>query len=167
MQMVFVLSPEMTKQRQAIVLSVRGSKLYKLMCDLLAPAKPKENWYQELVKLIQDHLAPKPSAIVQRFEFNNRIRNEGESVADCVAALRNVVEHCEYKDTLEMLLWDRIVCGIRDEKIQRRLLDEKELTFAKAYEIATSLEITSKNMVVVGGQQGNFTRGWNNQWNEA
>ena len=46
-------------------------------------------------------------------------------------------------------LRDRIVCGIRDEKIQRRLLVEKELTFAKAYEIATSMEITSKNMAVL------------------
>ena len=136
-------------KRRAILLSVCGSKVYKLMCDLLAPAKPKEKSYQELVKLIQDHLAPKPSEIVQRFKFNNRFRNEGESVADFVAALRNLAEHCEYKDTLEMMLRDRIVCGIRDEKIQRRLLVEKELTFAKAYEIATSMEITSKNMAVL------------------
>ena len=41
------------------------------------------------------------------------------------------------------------MCGIRDEKIQRRLLVEKELTFAKAYEIATSMEITSKSMAVL------------------
>ena len=136
-------------KRRAILLSVCGSKVYKLMCDLLAPAKPKEKAYQELVKLIQDHLAPKPSEIVQRFKFNNRFRNEGESLADFVAALRNLAEHCEYKDTLEMMLRDRIVCGIRDEKIQRRFLVERELTFAKAYEIATSMEITSKNMAVL------------------
>ena len=41
------------------------------------------------------------------------------------------------------------MCGTRDEKIQRRLLVEKELTFPKAYEIATSMEITSKNMAVL------------------
>ena len=41
-------------------------------------------------------------------EFNNRFRNEGESVADFVAALRNLAEHCEYKDTLEMMLRDRL-----------------------------------------------------------
>ena len=61
-------------------------------------------------------------------------------MADFVAALRNLAEHCEYKDTLETMLRDRIVCGIRDEKIQRRLLVEKELIFAKAYEIATLME---------------------------
>lgn len=72
----------------------------------------KQGLQAELVKLIRDHLAPKPSEIVQRFKFNNRFRNEGESVADFVAALRNLAEHCEYKDTLGMMLKDRIVCGI-------------------------------------------------------
>ena len=32
-------------KRQAIFLSVCGSKIYKLMCDLLAPAKPEEKSY--------------------------------------------------------------------------------------------------------------------------
>ena len=41
----------------------------------------------------------------------------------------------QYRDTLEMMLGDRIVCGIRDEEIQRRRLVEKDLTFQKAYEI--------------------------------
>ena len=61
-----------------------------------------------------------------------------------MASLRDLAEHCEYRDTLGTMLRDRLVCGIRDKKIQRRLLVEKELTFQKAYEIATS-----KNMEVL------------------
>ena len=38
-------------------------------------------------------------------------------MADFVASLRNLAEHCEYRDTLETMLRDRIVCGIRDKKI--------------------------------------------------
>ena len=38
--------------------------------------------------------------------------------ANFVAALRNLAEHCEYRDTLNTMLRDRIVYGIRDEKIQ-------------------------------------------------
>ena len=61
-------------------------------------------------------------------------------MADFLVTLRNLAEHCEYRDTLETMVRDRIVCGIRDEKIQRRLLVEKDLTFQKGYEIATSME---------------------------
>ena len=32
-------------KRRAILLSVCGGKIYKLMCDLLAPAKPGEKSY--------------------------------------------------------------------------------------------------------------------------
>ena len=66
-----------------------------------------------------------------------------------MAALRNLAKHCEYGDTLETMLRDRVVCGIRDEKIQRRLLVEKKLTFQKAYEIATAMDVTMKNMTVL------------------
>ena len=83
-------------KRRAILLSVCRSKVYKPMCNLLAPAKPKEKSYQELVKLIQDHLAPTSSEIAQRLKFHNRFRKEGESVTDFVAVLRNLAEHCEY-----------------------------------------------------------------------
>lgn len=48
-----------------------------------------------------------------------------------------------------MMLTDRIVCGSRDEKIQQRLLVEKDLTFQKVYEIATLMEITSQKMAVL------------------
>ena len=89
--------------------------------------------------------SPPPPGI----KFNNPFRNEGESVADFVAALGNLAEHCEYRDTLETMLMDRIVCGIRDEKIQGRPLQEKDLTFQTAYEIATSMEITSQNVSVL------------------
>lgn len=81
---------------------------------------------------------------MQRLKINNRFCYEGESVADFVAALWNVAEHVTI-----IILRDRIVCRIRHKKIQRRLLVEKELAFAKAYEIATSIEITSKNMAVL------------------
>ncbi|KAL9960436.1 hypothetical protein ACROYT_G033892 [Oculina patagonica] len=143
------MRPQATRRKGERYYYVCGSKVYKLMCDLLAPVKPGEKSYQDLVKLIQDHSAPKPSEIVQRFKFNSRFRNEGESVADFVAALRNLAEHCGYNDTLETMLRDRIVCGIKDEKIQRRFLVEKELTFQKAFEIATSMEITTQNMAVL------------------
>ena len=44
MQMVLVMSPEMhlLVKRRAILLSVCESKVYKLMCDLLAPAKQRK-----------------------------------------------------------------------------------------------------------------------------
>ncbi|CAB4041637.1 Hypothetical predicted protein [Paramuricea clavata] len=121
------------KQR-AILLSVCGSK-----------TKPSEKTFAELVELVQQHQHPKPSAIVQRFKFNTRFRKPGESIASYVAELRSLSEHCDFKSTLEEMLRDRLVCGINDEQIQRRLLAESSLDFKKAMKIVTSMETAVKN----------------------
>ena len=43
------------------------------------------------------------------------------------------------------MLRDRLVCGVNDEQIQRRLLAESSLDFKKALKIATSMETAVKS----------------------
>ena len=117
-----------TKKRN-ILLTVCGSKIYGLIRNLLSPAKPDTKSYDQISKLVEKHLNPKPSAVVRRFRFYNKMRGNGQSVADFVAELRQLSEDCEFGDTLETMLRDRLVCGIADTQIQKRLLQEKELDF--------------------------------------
>ena len=101
---------------------------------------------------LENHFSPKPSVIVERFKFHSRSRLEGENVAEFVAGLRRLSEHCKFGTTLEDMLRDRLVCGISDDSIQRRLLGERELTFKKAVEIATATEMASRNVMDLGGK---------------
>ena len=131
------------KQR-AILLSVCGSKTYTLVRNLTRPGKPSDKTFKELIELVQEHENPKPSSIVQRFKFNTRFRKPGESIASYVAELRSLSEHCDFQTVLEDMLRDRLVCGINDKQIQRRLLAVKTWDFKKAMEIATSMETAVK-----------------------
>ena len=47
---------------------------------------------------------------------------------------------CEFGEFLDQEFCDKLVCGIQNETIQRRLLTEKELTAARAYELARGME---------------------------
>ena len=47
-------------------------------------------------------------------------------MADYLAALRHLTEHCSYKDTLETMLQDRLVRGINDAGIQKKLLQDND-----------------------------------------
>ncbi|XP_072304768.1 uncharacterized protein [Eucyclogobius newberryi] len=131
------------KQR-AILLSVVGASTYSLMRNLLSPEKPKDKTYQQLVLLMKNHFDPKPSEIVQRYKFDSRSRKPNESVLDYVPELRRLAQDCNYGDTLQQKLRDRIVCGINDDRIQRRLLAETDLTCEKAYSIAVASETANK-----------------------
>ena len=75
-------------KKRATLLSVCGAQTYKLICDLVAPQKPKDKTFDELKDVVQKHLKPKPSVIVQRYKFNTRGQTSGESVACFVAGLR-------------------------------------------------------------------------------
>ena len=131
-------------KKVAVFLTVVGGKAYTLLRNLLAPIKPATKSYSELVKVMKDHLKPKPLIIAERFKFHRRNQREGEQVAQYLAELRRLTEQCDFKDYLEEALRDRFVCGLRSEVIQRRLLAEEELTLKKAYEIAHGMETASR-----------------------
>ena len=82
---------------------------------------------------------------MQRFKFNSCRRRQGETVATFVAELRRLTEYCDFGTSLEDMLRDRLVCGVNDDRIQRRLLSEPNLTFARAFELAQALESAEKH----------------------
>ena len=53
-----------------------------------------------------------------------------ETVSEFVAGLHRLSEYCQFAATLDDML--RVVCGIRDRRLQKRLLAETDLTFQKA-----------------------------------
>ena len=57
------------ERKRAIFLSVIGPRTYKLLSSLVAPSKPGEKTYDELVVALTEHHSPAPSEIVQRFMF--------------------------------------------------------------------------------------------------
>ena len=63
-----------------------------------------------------------------------------------MAELRSLARYCKFGASLNDLLRDRIVCGINDENIQRRLLAEKTLTLDSALDIAVGMESARKNV---------------------
>ena len=67
-------------------------------------------------------------------------------VATYVAELRTLAEYCNFEDTLEKMLRDRLVTGIKDDGIQKKLLAEPKLTYKRALEIAQGCEEAEKNL---------------------
>jgi hypothetical protein len=129
-------------KKRAILLSVVGAQTYELLRSLLSPEKPSEKSYDELVEILEKHCHPKPSPIVQRCKFYACERAHSQTVASFVANLRKFSEHCQFGASLQEMLRDRLVVGINDQTIQKRLLavEYEKLTFTKAFEMATSIE---------------------------
>ena len=146
-------------RRRAIFLSAVGVSTYRLLRNLVSPRIPGEVPYDHLMQALTAHFCPAPSEIVQRYKFHCLFRQQGQSVAAFVAELRAGVEFCNFGTSLEEIIRDRLVCGISDEQIQRRLLSENKLTLTKALELAQSMELAKKSTEVLSTAKSEIEAG--------
>lgn len=132
-------------RRRAIFITVVGASTYALLKNLLSPAQPTDRTLAQLLEILSRHFEPPPSEIVERFKFNSRVRKTGESVSLFVAELRSLARYCNFGATLDVMLRDRVVCGINDDMIQKKLLSEQNLTLNRATEVAIATEAAVRN----------------------
>ena len=73
---------------------------------------------EELVKRVTTHFNPKSSPIIKCREFNMCEQKDGKIVTEFIAVILKIPEHCEYGDTLNDMLRDRLVCGVFGKYVQ-------------------------------------------------
>ena len=131
-------------KKVSVLLSVVGGKTYSLLCSLFTPDKPQSKSFATIVKTLEDHSETKLNVIAERFHFYRRSKMPSESVAEFVAELKRLATHCAFGDNFNEALRDRLVCGLRNQGTQKRLLSEQDLTFQKAIDIARGVESAEK-----------------------
>ena len=126
------------------LLSLIGSKTYSLLRDVLWPEKPADKNFEEIVSAIQKLLNPKPLEIAERSRFYKR-NQQGESVLSYVVELKKLTIHYNFGGSLEETLRDKLVCGLINQQIQKRLLVESKLKFSKAVDMAVAMETATRD----------------------
>ena len=83
--------------------------------------------------------------VVNRFSFNTRARQPSESIVEYIAELRKLALSCNFGNR------DRLICGVNQPGIQRKLLSEGELSFEQALAIAQSIETAKQDAPKLAG----------------
>uniref|UniRef100_UPI00358E58B7 uncharacterized protein n=1 Tax=Myxine glutinosa TaxID=7769 RepID=UPI00358E58B7 len=133
------------ERKRAVLLTVIGPAAFGLLKRLVEPRKVGRESFASLVETMREHLESEPSDIVHRFEFNSRERRPCESVALFNDDLIKLAERCNFRRVRDDMLRDRLVCGVNDQLIRRRLLSERQLTYERALEIALGIETAAKD----------------------
>ena len=139
----FVLANGVTEDAQKLhlFLTLIGASTFKLLSNLIAPQEPGDLSYTQVVEWqLTSHFKPKMLKISERFRFYKRNQLRGENVANYLAELRRLALTCEFGNFLIEALCDKLVCGLTDEAIQRRLLAEADLPLTKALTLAQAME---------------------------
>ena len=77
-------------QGKSVLLTVIGAQVYDTLRSLLAPVKPQEKSFIELITILKQHFDPKPLVIGERFRFYRRSQKVNETVAEFQADLRKL-----------------------------------------------------------------------------
>ena len=137
------------KEKRASLLCVCGSKTYTLIRDLLQHGKPADTGLEDILKKVGKHYSPTPSGTLQIPQPKTSARGKRVRV---YRGFRKLTEHCKFGETLDDMMRDRLVCGIKDETVQWRLLAEPDLKNKRAVELALAFELVSKNTLDLNSQ---------------
>ena len=118
------------------------------MAFLSKTPKKRRTWLKSL-----SYGSRKTNIIYERYLFNNRNQQEGETVETYASTLRSLqADTCNFGVLKDELIKDRIVCGVRDNGMRKKLLQVPELTCDKCVDICRSAEATSTQLEAMTGQ---------------
>lgn len=179
-------------KKRAVLLTSCGESTFDTVRALLAPKKPSEVEFGEIVKLLNEHYDPKPAELLSRFKFHQRNQAPAETISEYVAALRKIAADCNFGTVtnvtarttatattassssevtqaaqvaqtpgaefstvlpLDVMLRDRFICGIKDSRLQQRLLVERHITFDRAYAMALATESAASQQRHIQGEK--------------
>lgn len=111
---------------------------------LAAPTDIETITWATLQTILKEHYTPSPSPMVKQNEFYSRRQKEGETINNFVARLRELASECEFINP-EKMMKDRIILGMRDLTLQKKLLVRREATFKDVREEARIAESCDKS----------------------
>ncbi|KAL5503331.1 hypothetical protein EMCRGX_G010260 [Ephydatia muelleri] len=117
-------------------------------CDATDKAKKV---YAEAVHTFEKFFGVRKNLIFERARVNSRDQMEGESTEQYLLVLHALARNCEYGQLREELICDRIVIGILDKVLSKRLQMDPELTLEKASRMRTP-RVLDKEMDSVKGE---------------
>ena len=114
--------------------------------------------YTELKTKRKNLFAPKAIEITENFKFYNRKQQPQEDISAFTNALNNPSLHCNFGDFKDKALLNQFVVGVRDTRLQRRLLETADLTYDRAVQIAAAMELTDKETTaMLHSKMGQYT----------
>lgn len=132
-------------RKAALLLNCIGTEAQDLYLNVLKKNEEIDK-YEHILKIFDDYFAPKQNEVMNTFNFNNRRQEDGENFDSFYSNIKQLVKNCNFMDLESRMLRDRIVMGIRDRNLQRKLLEIKDLTLDMAVDKCRAAELSREHM---------------------
>ncbi|XP_062550769.1 uncharacterized protein LOC134215640 [Armigeres subalbatus] len=102
---------------------------------------------EELIEKLKRKLDKMDSALIQRFKFESRVQQSGETASEFLFSLKLQAEYCNYKSDKQDRILDRVLIGLSDDALRQKLLaeDGDKLNLAQVEKIISTWELAASN----------------------
>ena len=149
------ISTQGEEYQKALFLCTIGQSALEIFNAFQFSASEDPNKVDTIITKFDEYFMGDVNETYERFKFNQRNQEAGESFDAYLTALRNMTESCNFCTCPVMsdsLIRDRIVLGIRNEDSRKRLLQERKLDLKKCIDICRTSESASTHLQAIGGK---------------
>ena len=125
----------------AILLHAAGPEVQEIEKQFTLAAGEKRD-FGTIIKKFKDYCQPRKNVVFERYRFWQRDQAKGESVDTCLKHLKIRASSCGFEGQRDLMLRDKLVFGVQDDRVKERMLRETELTLEKAVDICHAAEYT-------------------------
>ena len=102
-----------------------------------------------VLSLMEAHCVGATNETYERFQFQRRQQEPGETIEQFVTALRALARTCGFADTLEERVRDQIVYGVCENALRKQLLQKRGLTLHECVDTCRAFEATNTQLKVM------------------
>lgn len=128
--------------RTATLLTCIGQEALDIFDGLAFEDESHKKDIDIVLQKLEEFCVGNKNEIYERYLFNKRDQAAEESIDTYIAALRSLAKTCNYGALTDNLIRDRMVVGILDKGIRKKLLQESKLTLQSCIDICRANECT-------------------------
>ena len=144
------LDKETAKYRTAVLLTCLGSEALEVHEGFSFEDGENRDDITVVLSKFDRYFMAETNEAYESYRFNKCDQNESENIESYVTRLRQLVKGCNYGELSDRMIRDRIVAGIRDDELRKKLLEERELTLKLAIDKCKIHESSNKQLQGMG-----------------
>ena len=130
--------------RLATMLSCFNKDAFKIYNNAKWENDGDENDIKKVTAMFDAYCIGEVNEIYERYVFNKRVQQQGETVDSFVTSLFELAKNCQFEHLHDSLIRDRIVIATNNRETRKKLLGAKNLTLKRAINVARSQEVSDK-----------------------
>jgi hypothetical protein len=143
------IKEESAEKRGAIFLTCIGTDAYDVYRSMEFETGVDKKKIDVITTAFKAFCVGNVNVTYERYVFNKRTQENGESFDIFLGDLRRMARSCQFEGVCDSMIRDRIVVGVRDDATRHKLLQQRDLTLARAIDICKASEAAARQLRVM------------------